>query len=483
MRLTGVILFCFLCLSGGLAKADLKLLIKKAEKGDEDAQYQLAEMYAEAQGVDQDYAKASQWASKAADQGNAKAQYRLASIMYMGLNGERLKPQALQLFMKARVGLELLAKNNDSDAKSKLGILFARGIGVQKDLKQAAKLFKEAAKAGFVKAQSDLAGAYLMGRGVERNPTTAGYWFEKAAKAGYGEAQIQRGLIKIQGTGCRQDIKTGLVWLKKASQQRHPRYAKQAKVLLERLGQNPPKIGTNIDALINRAKKNELEAQWELAQRYEFGKGVKVDFSESIKWLDAASRQGFEAAAHRLGGMLMMGYGTEKNAQRGAAYWKLAAKLGHSGAQVDFAVACRQGDGVEKNLQEAYYWMLIARRGVTSEEQQEKLQVLQKIIASGLKPDEILQGLKQSREWKRPEKKQVRIHMVGAEYGDPDSQFAYGQFIVNSHPVEALKWFRLAQEGKVKGAVKTVDEQASKLSKVQIELVEKWVKEFKPLAP
>ena len=113
----------------------------------------------------------------------------------------------------------------------------------------------------------------------------------------------------------------------------------------------------------------------------------------------------------------------------------------------------------------------------------QKLLVLQKIIASGLKSDEILQGLKRSREWKRPEKKQVRIHMVGAEYGDPESQFAYGQFIVNSHPVEALKWFRLAQEGGVKDAVKTADEQASKLSKVQIELVEKWVGEFKPLAP
>jgi len=483
VRLTGVILFCFLCLSGGFAKADFNSLRKKAEKGDADAQYQLAEMYAEAQGVDQDYAKASQWARKAADQGNAKAQYRLASIMYMGLNGERLQPQGLQLFQKARAGLELLANNNDPDAKGKLGILFARGIGVQKDLEQASKLFEEAAKAGSVKAQSDLAAAYLMGRGVERNPTTAGFWFEKAAKAGYAEAQIQYGLMKIQGTGCRQDIKIGLAWLKKASQQRHSEGAKQAKVLLERLRGNPPKIGTNIDALINRAKKNELEAQWELAQRYEFGKGVKVDFSEAIKWLDAASRQGFEAAAHRLGGMFMMGYGTEKNVQRGAAYWKLAAELGHSGAQVDFAVASRQGDGVAKNLQEAYYWMLIARRGVTSEEQQEKLLVLQKIIASGLKSDEILQGLKRSREWRRPEKKKVRIHLVGAEYGDPDSQFAYGQFIVNTHPVEALKWFRLAQEGKVKGAAKSADEQASKLSKAQIELVEKRVKEFKPLAP
>lgn len=483
MRLVGLATFGVFLMVGSLAKADLKSVLIKAEKGDADAQYQLAEMYSMARGVDQDYGKAADWARQAADQGNAKAQYRLASILYHEHNSQKLQPEVLQLFLKARVGLELLAKKDDSDAKGKLGILYVRGIGVQKDLEQAAQLFEESAKAGFVKAQADLAGSYLMGSGVTRNPTTAGYWFEKAAKAGYGDAQIQLGLLKIKGIGCRQDIKTGLVWLKEATGQRHPGYAKQAKVLLDRLRESPPEIGADIDALQKKAEKDVLKAQWELAQRYEFGEGVKVDFSEVIKWLDAATRQGSEVAAHRLGGMLMMGHGIEKNAQRGAIYWRLAAKLGHGGAQVDFAVASRQGDGVTKNLQEAYYWMLIARRGVTSEEQQKKLQVLQRIIASDLKPDEILQGLKRSRKWKRPEEKQVRIHMVGAEYGDPESQFAYGQTIINSHPVEALKWFRLAQKGKVKGADKSAQELASKLSKAQIGLVGKWVREFKPLAP
>ena len=76
----------FLLLTGNLSGIDFKALLQRAERGDVEAQYRLAEMYAEAQGVDQDYAKATQWARKAADQGYAKAQYRLASIIYTGVS-------------------------------------------------------------------------------------------------------------------------------------------------------------------------------------------------------------------------------------------------------------------------------------------------------------------------------------------------------------------------------------------------------------
>ena len=89
----------FLLLTGDLSGIDFKALLQRAERGDVEAQYRLAEMYAEAQGVDQDYAKATQWARKAADQGNAKAQYRLASIIYTGENGQKRQPEALQLFL------------------------------------------------------------------------------------------------------------------------------------------------------------------------------------------------------------------------------------------------------------------------------------------------------------------------------------------------------------------------------------------------
>ena len=469
-----------LLMIGSSSGGDLKGILSKAENGDKGAQYRLAEMYAEAQGVDQDYLKASQWARKAADQGDAKAQYRLASIMYLGVDGQRRQPEALKLFLRSVAGLKVLAKEGDADAQSKLGILYARGIGVQKDLKQAAQLFEKSAKAGYAKAQTDLAGAYLMGRGVIRNPTTAGYWFEKAAKAGYGEAQIQLGLLHIQGIGCRQNVDSGLDWLKKAEVQRHPDYAKRARGLLSRLKSSPPKKGQDISVLEEQAQKGQLKAQLELAQRYEIGAGVKVDLSAVVEWLDAATGQGSANAGHRLGGMLMMGRGIEKNTKRAVRYWNLAARLGHGGAQVDYAVARAKGDGADKDLSEAYYWMLIARRGATSEKQQKNLKALQGLITSDLKPDQILDGLKRSRKWRNPEN---RAQIASAEYGDTKAQFAYGLAIKESQPIEALKWLRLAERGKVKDAAEQVGKLVEKLDKEQVERAKRMVERFKPLAP
>jgi len=472
-----------LLMTGSSSGADFKSILSKAEKGDKSAQYRLAEMYAEAQGVDQDYLKASQWARKAADQGDARAQYRLASIMYLGIDGKSRQPEALDLFLKSADGLKVLAKEGDADAQSKLGILHMRGIGVQKDLDQAAQLFEKAAKAGYTKAQADLGGAYLMGRGVVRNPTTAGYWFEKAAKARYGEAQIQLGLLQIQGIGCRQDVKSGLNWLKKAEAQRHPDYAKRARDLLSRLKISPPKKGKDISALEKQAKEGQLKAQLELAQRYEIGSGVKVDFLAVFKWLNAATRQGSANACHRLGGMMMMGRGIEKDAKRAARYWNLAARLGHGGAQVDYAVASAKGDGVAKNLSEAYYWMLIARRGTASEKQQKNLKALQSVISSDLEPDQILDGLTQSRKWKNPESSEARSQIAGAEYGDSKAQLAYGLAIKDSRPIEALKWLLLAEEAKVKDATEQVGRLVEKLKKGQVELAKRMAEEFKPLTP
>ena len=465
----------------GLSAADLTVLLDKAGKGDAEAQYQLAEIYAEAQGVEQDYAKSYQWAKKAADQGNSKAQYRLASIIFTGEFGPKNQPEALQLFLKSAVGLKKQAEEGDHDSQSKLGVLYAKGVGVKKDLTEAAKLFKQAAEGGHVKAQLDLAKSYFEGKGVDRNPTTAIHWFEKSAKAGHGQAQIELGLLYIQGIGCRQDIELGLTWIKKASTVRHPTYAKQAQTLLDRLKANPPKIGPDIKALTKRAENGELKAQLELANRYERGAGLKVDFSAVRRWLDAAVRQGSSGASHHLGGMLMAGRGLKENPEKAVHYWSLAARLGHGAAQVDYAVACAKGYGVEKNLPEAYYWTLVVRKTTIADEQQNSLRALQGVISPGLKPDEILDCLKRSRVWNKPEDKETRLEIVAAEYGNPEAQFARGLAIRNSHPIEALKWLLLAKKSKIKNAGKSADELTTKLSKSQVEKAKNLFEKFRPL--
>ena len=55
-----------------------------AEQGDAPAQYNLASMYEDGQGVPQDYVEAVKWFRLAADQGNAKAQNNLGVIYEYG---------------------------------------------------------------------------------------------------------------------------------------------------------------------------------------------------------------------------------------------------------------------------------------------------------------------------------------------------------------------------------------------------------------
>ena len=56
---------------------------KAAEQGDADAQYNLGVMYYDGQGVDVNYKKAFECYEKAAEQGHAQAQHNLVSCTIM----------------------------------------------------------------------------------------------------------------------------------------------------------------------------------------------------------------------------------------------------------------------------------------------------------------------------------------------------------------------------------------------------------------
>ena len=57
-------------------------LTVQANQGDAEAQYSLAVMYDDGEGVDEDSSKAIEWLKKSANQGYAKAQYELAWAYY-----------------------------------------------------------------------------------------------------------------------------------------------------------------------------------------------------------------------------------------------------------------------------------------------------------------------------------------------------------------------------------------------------------------
>lgn len=116
-----------------------------AEKGDARAQYNLGFLYANGQGVGQDFTRALAWYTLAAEQGFAPAQFNLG-VMYS--SDEGVPPDhaaALKWYHKA-------AGQGDPDAQFNLGVAYALGNGVTRDYMLAYCWYDRAARAGHAKA-------------------------------------------------------------------------------------------------------------------------------------------------------------------------------------------------------------------------------------------------------------------------------------------------------------------------------------------
>ena len=83
------------------------------------AQHKLGLMYAEGEGVPQDYAEAMKWYRKAADQRLAAAQFNLAAMYY---HGEGVP----QDYVQAHMWVSLAAAQGDADAVKARDWLAAR---------------------------------------------------------------------------------------------------------------------------------------------------------------------------------------------------------------------------------------------------------------------------------------------------------------------------------------------------------------------
>ncbi|MBI0113967.1 MULTISPECIES: tetratricopeptide repeat protein [unclassified Gilliamella] len=81
---------------------------QEAEENDKVAQYNLARMYDDGEGIEQDKQKAVYWYTKAAEQGYSSAQYNLAVMYNEGDGVEQNKSLAKEYFKQScDLGFEL----------------------------------------------------------------------------------------------------------------------------------------------------------------------------------------------------------------------------------------------------------------------------------------------------------------------------------------------------------------------------------------
>lgn len=150
-----------------------------AAKGNPAAQFEVAARFATGDGADP--AKAAEWYSRAAAQGFAPAQYRLAVLHERGL-GVKKDPG------RARTWYRRAAELGNVKAMHNLAVMHGRPGSGTPDYATAQDWFLAAGRHGLVDSQYNLGVLNENGLGVPPNPEDAYKWYSLAADGGDAEA-------------------------------------------------------------------------------------------------------------------------------------------------------------------------------------------------------------------------------------------------------------------------------------------------------
>jgi hypothetical protein len=175
-----------------------------------------------------DYLTAYREWSRAAEQGQAEAQYDLGILYLKGLGVAKNPEEAFRWF-------RLAAEQGQADAQFQAGLMREKGTGVPKDYVQAQVWFARSADRGDSEAEEALAELYEQGLGVQKDLARAVYWYQQAAEQGHAEAESRLGLCYAAGKGIKKDLSKAYFWLTLASKQKNMDGEKQRLELAKKL--------------------------------------------------------------------------------------------------------------------------------------------------------------------------------------------------------------------------------------------------------
>lgn len=178
-----------------------KWMLKAAEGGHAEAQSEVGSGYRHGRGVGKDPDKAREWYLKAAAQGHTGSMSRLASMCEQ----EGQVEAALEWLQKA-------VDAGDKFSAWRLGNMYKKGQGVEKDLDKAISVYSQSFAAGDLSSASELADIYEeLG-----NTALAIEWHRQSAEAGNPMSALRLAEIYEKGLGVEADQAQADHWRQKS---------------------------------------------------------------------------------------------------------------------------------------------------------------------------------------------------------------------------------------------------------------------------
>ena len=231
--------------------------------------------------------------------------FAIAKLAQAYLNGDDKVEQDAE---KAAYWYRKEAELQDSEGAFNLGLLYAKGFGVERDFTQAAEWMEKAVAWG----DQDGAGPAKQYRAMAENLKKAEAGDAGAMYALTGGYMALGGSLDQAGSGA--DYAESLKWAQKA-----------------------------VDA-------GNADGYWALALAYEHGRGVKTDDKKAVEYYKKGAELGSAACRHSYGCRLINGEGVKKDA-------RTALKLFEQSADQGYGLACKAlghmyetGEGVEPDF-------------------------------------------------------------------------------------------------------------------------------------
>lgn len=418
---------------------------RAAESGQAKAQYNLGLMYANGVGVEQNHQQALRCYHKAAEKGYAPAQFILAGKYASGQGVDRDIRQSLSWYLKAsekgssralfKLGqllsvpqeefanqcFELAAEKGVLEAQMIVGARSEAGSGPAARTKANA-WYQKAAESGFPAAQYIVGTHFHNGKGVAKDLQQAITWYRKAARQGFAAAQSQLGFMYARGEGLTKDNRQAISWLSRAAEQGDAEAQYQLGLMYEQgLGGAPDLLQAEL-CYLKAAEQNDARAQLRLAQLFEADRPASA-----VEMYQRAAESGSNEARFALGRIYAAGEIVEPDFDKALRYLLAASQQGDVNALVAMAELV---DHESLHMTSAWY-----RRA--AEEGNEQAQcVIGNRLLNG-------QGVA------RNEQESSYWYMLAAENGLPEAQHAVAEAYLAQERTpdnlqEAVAWYRKA---------------------------------------
>ena len=261
------------------------------------------------------YRKAYSHIEQSAENGNPRAMYLMGLYYYWGYNTVHIDTSVRNSwFKKGYEGGDPLASywyarwclKDGSEEQTSIYRNIFNGI-------------KRMADSGDNFAQHTLGSMYENGRGVDKNKDSALDYYKRSADQGNAFAECNYGGMFNNENG---DYYKATEWYRKSAEQ-----------------------GCAL-------------GQYNLARKYEYGKGIPQDYCKAFEWYMKAAEQGYDAAQDVLGDMYYYGEGIQKDYEKALVWYSKAAEQSNKYSQYSLGLMYYHGLGVPIDYSKANEWFL-----------------------------------------------------------------------------------------------------------------------------